>query len=1134
MSSREQQLRQGFFAALLLLVVSLSGVTAFTLWQLRVDAIKGGLQMSAMHTRSFEDFLTQNLHVTELVGDNFDIQAAATSKDHPANAHFVDFLRHAPFLRSMSLLDERGRIFASSNPANIGLGISMQDFLPPAPLRSEILRIGRPWEGRDFSDGRETTPQTAADPNEHSFIPAARDLLVGKRHVTLLFAINPDYFSNHVMQKLGPEEGSVQVLRYDGTVLIDSALATRAGMQLNHLLQAFRLPEREHGEYASSDRDKQAILTSFRASSLYPVVVVTHLQQARVLLPWWTSAKTLLAVAGSSLLLIIALSITYYRRQMQIAEQRSEVERQQGINAKVFETSSDAIVITDADSRIISINPSFTRITGYSKADALGQNPVDLLSSHHQDAAFYVQMWGEVLGKGFWHGEVVNRHKGGSLYDLSLSVAVSRNRNGEPEHFIAVGNDITERKRAEQALKHESEKNRALLHNGSDGIHILDEHGNVMEASEAFCSMLGYTRDEVIGMNVSQWDASMDSTEIRMALRRQFEYKGRSEFESKHRRKDGSVFDVEISGIPLLLDGKPVLFNSSRDISARKQAEAELHIAATAFETQDGIMVTDAEGNILRVNKAFSEITGYEPEQVVGQNPRILKSGRHDAVFYSAMWHAIKTHGSWSGEIWNRRRSGEIYPERLTITALKDEHGKLVNYVASVTDITLHKAAENEIRSLAFYDPLTGLPNRRLMLDRLQQALSSCGRSKKFGAVLFLDLDNFKSLNDTLGHDKGDLLLQEVARRLELCIRKGDTVARLGGDEFVVMLEDLSPHALEAASQTEGVGEKIMEMLNKPYQLGHHEYHNSPSIGATLFSEGRDSIDELIKQADIAMYQAKKAGRNTLRFFDPQMQESLNAKASLEDDLRKSLTRAQFSLYYQVQVDENYRPFGAEALIRWIHPERGLVSPDHFIPLAEETGLILPIGEWVLENACAQLKAWEDTPLTSGLCLSINVSAKQFHQAGFVTQVSDAIRHHAVDPGKLELELTESMLLENVDETIATMEALKQLGIKLSLDDFGTGYSSLQYLKRLPLDQFKIDKSFIRDIAVSSSDRAIVQSVIAMAHSLELDVIAEGVETQTQCDLLMKHGCPHYQGYLFSKPVPIAQFEASLSSFTQD
>ncbi|MFH2133731.1 MAG: PAS domain S-box protein, partial [Pseudomonadota bacterium] len=1010
MSSREQQLRQGFFAALLLLVVSLSGVTAFTMWQLRVDAIKGGLQMSAMHTRSFEDFLTQNLHVTELVGDNFDIQAVAASQNHPANAHFVDFLRHAPFLRSMSLLDERGRIFASSNPANIGLGISIQDFLPPAPIRSEILRIGRPWEGRDFSDGRETTPQTAADPNEHSFIPAARDLLIGKHHVTLLFAINPDYFSNHVMQKLGPEEGSVQVLRYDGTVLIDSALTTRAGMQLNHLLQAFRLPEREHGEYASSDRDQQAILTSFRASSLYPVVVVTHLQQARVLLPWWTSAKTLLAVAGSSLLLIIALSIAYYRRQMQIAEQRSEVERQQGINAKVFETSSDAIVITDADSRIISCNPSFTRITGYSKLDALGQNPVDLLSSQHQDAAFYAQMWTEVLGKGFWHGEVVNRHKDGSLYDLSLSVAVSRNRNGEPEHFIAVGNDITERKRAEQALKHESEKNRALLHNGSDGIHILDEHGNIMEASEAFCSMLGYTRDEVIGMNVSQWDASMDSAEIRMALRRQFEHKGRSEFESSHRRKDGSVFDVEISGVPLLLDGKPVLFNSSRDISARKQAEAELHIAATAFETQDGIMVTDAEGNILRVNKAFSEITGYDPEQVIGQNPRVLKSGRHDAVFYSAMWHSINTYGSWSGEIWNRRKSGDIYPERLTITALKDEHGKLVNYVASVADITLHKAAENEIRSLAFYDPLTGLPNRRLMLDRLQQALSSCGRSKKFGAVLFLDLDNFKSLNDTLGHDKGDLLLQEVARRLELCIRKGDTVARLGGDEFVVMLEDLSPHALEAASQTEGVGENILEMLNKPYQLGRHEYHNSPSIGATLFSEGRDNIDELIKQADIAMYQAKKAGRNTLRFFDPQMQESLNAKASLEDDLRKSLTRAQFSLYYQVQVDENYRPFGAEALIRWIHPERGLVSPDQFIPLAEETGLILPIGEWVLENACAQLKAWEDTPLTSGLCLSINVSAKQFHQAGFVTQVSDAIRHHAVDPGKLELELTESML----------------------------------------------------------------------------------------------------------------------------
>ena len=1129
--NREQQLRQGFLAAALLFVCGICAIVAYTLWQLRADAVRNGLHISAMHARGFEDFLTQNLHVTELIAANFDTHETPAGRDRALTGRFTDFLRHAPFLRSLSLIGEDGRIYASSNPDNIGVTVQTRDFLPPSSGPTVTLRIGQPWQGRDFADGRPSTILTPVEADAHSFIPVSRSLELAGRKVTLLFAANPDFFINHALQQLSPEEGSVEVLLYDGTLLMGTSPTLRSGVLRSHLMRELHLPEVEIGQFELDGPDGHDELAAFRASTLYPLVVVTHLRRNLLLQQWRTEALTLLAVVGTALLFIVLVSAAFYRRQLQIAAQRTETERQQRIHATVFDSSTDAIVITDAAASILSVNPAFTRITGYTQTEAVGRNPVHLLASPQQDARFYDEMWETLRREGAWQGEVINTHKSGSSYDIQLSITAACDPHGKVQHFIAIASDITERKRAEQALKRESEKNLALLRNASDGIHILDPDGHVIEASDSFCAMLGYSREEAIGMHVSQWDAILDRHALAAAIRQQLAHRGRSEFESRHRRKDGSVFDVEISGYPLELDGRPVLFNSSRDITARKQAEAELRIAATAFETQDGIIVTDADSNILRVNPAFTDITGYTAADVMGKNPRILKSGRHDSGFYAAMWDSINAHGSWSGEIWNRRKNGEIYPERLTISALRDPDGKLTNYVASIADITLRKAAEEEIRSLAFYDPLTGLPNRRLMLDRLQQALASCLRSQKQGALLFIDLDNFKSLNDTLGHDKGDLLLQQVARRLELCVRKGDTVARLGGDEFVVMLEDLSNHPMEGASQTESVGEKILEMLNKPYQLMLHEYHNSPSIGATLFGPAHGDIDELFKQADIAMYQAKKAGRNNLRFFDPQMQESLNSKAALEDDLRKSLTRAQFSLYYQIQVDERHRALGVEALIRWIHPERGLVAPDQFIPLAEETGLILPIGQWVLEAACAQLKAWEARPLTRNLHLSVNVSAKQFHQPDFAAQVQAAIAHHAVDPAKLKLELTESMLLDNVSETIATMNALKALGVSISLDDFGTGYSSLQYLKKLPLDQFKIDKSFVRDLAVSSSDRAIVQSIIAMAHSLDLDVIAEGVETAEQCDLLMHNGCVHFQGYLFGKPLPIAEFEASLGTF---
>ena len=564
----------------------------------------------------------------------------------------------------------------------------------------------------------------------------------------------------------------------------------------------------------------------------------------------------------------------------------------------------------------------------------------------------------------------------------------------------------------------------------------------------------------------------------------------------------------------------------------RKVLEQNLQIAAIAFESQEGMMVTDANRVILRVNSAFSQITGYSEDEIIGKHPGMLSSGRHDKEFYAAMWESIVNTGSWEGEVWNRRKNGEVYPAHLTFTAVKSRDGMTVNYVATLVDITMRKSAEEEIQHLAYYDSLTGLPNRRLLLDRLNQALVTSARGKGEGAVLFLDLDHFKTLNDTLGHDVGDMLLQQVAERLTSCVREGDTVARIGGDEFVIMLEGLSQSLFEAAAQAEAVCEKILNALNKPYQLGTYEYHTTTSIGATLFNGHELEIDELLKQADIAMYQSKTAGRNAIRFFDPVMQEVINNRAALERELHKAFENDQFQLHYQLQVNNLGQTLGAEALIRWMHPERGMVLPFHFISLAEEIGLILPIGQWVIDTACAQLKIWQQNELTRHLVLSINVSAKQFRKAGFVEQIQNAVNHYGIDPSLLKLELTESLLLDDVEDIIATMTTLREIGVQFSLDDFGTGYSSLMYLKRLPLNQLKIDQSFVRDLITDGSDQAIVHTIIAMAKSLSLDIIAEGVETEDQLKFLLNKGCTAYQGYLFSRPLPIWQFEDLLKMRT--
>ena len=566
---------------------------------------------------------------------------------------------------------------------------------------------------------------------------------------------------------------------------------------------------------------------------------------------------------------------------------------------------------------------------------------------------------------------------------------------------------------------------------------------------------------------------------------------------------------------------------ATRVASELERQAADAHIrqqASLLDKAQDAIVVRGVDHVIRYWNKGAERLYGWTRDEVIGQSIEMLLYADPEAFHEST--RKVLEQGEWNGEIVQLRKDGSALTAEAHWTLLRDEQLAPDAILAINTDITERKSAEREIQQLAFYDHLTGLPNRQLLRDRLQHALAIEARSRQVGALLFIDVDNFKTLNDTLGHAIGDLFLQQLSQRLQACLREGDTLARLGGDEFVIVLENLAATPHEAAALATMVGEKILAGFALPFHLSEYVHHCTSSIGITLFNDQSATQDELLQRADLAMYQAKAQGRNTLRFFDPAMQAVVAARAELEADLRKALHSQSLELHYQAQVDSLGHVCGAEALLRWHHPERGWIAPASFIPLAEETGLILPIGQRVLEIACAQLVAWAALPHMASLNLAVNVSARQFRQPDFVAQVLQTLDQSGADPHRLKLELTESLLVDNMEETIVKMGALKAHGIGFSLDDFGTGYSSLAYLKRLPLDEIKIDQSFVRDVLSDPNDASIAHSILALGQSLNLAVVAEGVETEAQHAFLAGHGCQAYQGYLFNKPQPPALFEA--------
>jgi diguanylate cyclase (GGDEF)-like protein/PAS domain S-box-containing protein len=802
--------------------------------------------------------------------------------------------------------------------------------------------------------------------------------------------------------------------------------------------------------------------------------------------------------------------------------------------SSIIKTMINGLIIADTNLIILEVNPALELLLGYKAEEIIGKPIVEIYGGNNP---LFEHLLEKLPEKGYLAGcETDCLSRENIKIPVSVSISAIHNHENQIENFIFVIHDISELKHREDELRASEQKFMRLFMDVPVSLGVADKKGVITYFNKKFTEVFGYTIADV--STLDEWWLKAYPNEIyrRRALDNWNEVvakavKEKTDIKSAEYNvtcKNGVERIVIIGGRPF---GGGVLAIFS-DITERKRAEEELRITAVTFETHEGILITDAEAKIIRVNHAFQDITGYTSEEVIGKNPSIMSSGRQNKVFYTEMWKQLINTGSWGGEIWDKRKNGQIYPKWLTITAVKNKEQKTTQYVGIFNDISVRKKAEEEIQNLAFYDALTNVPNRRLLLDRFQLAISLSARSNQYGAALYLDMDKFKNLNDIMGHEYGDILLVEVARRIQACLRDADTVARLGGDEFVVLIEEVSGDQKQALQKVALIAEKIREALTIPYLLGEYEYYSSASIGICLYCGNEKSVVDLLKSADMAMYQAKESGRNAIRFFDPLMQQAVENHATLESNLRAAVTNRQLQLHYQIQVDKECRPLGAEALLRWEDPKLGFISPSQFIHIAEESALILDIGHWVIETACRQLAEWGASEPMRRLTLSINVSARQFGLPNFVDSITAAVNTYQIDPSRLKLELTEHVLLNDVINVVTKMNALKDLGVWLSIDDFGTGYSSLSYLKQLPIHELKIDQSFVRDIVTDPNDAMMVKTIISLAQNFHLDVIAEGVETEAQMNFLVQNGCMAYQGYLFGRPVPIEEFEELILSMT--
>jgi len=1239
----------------------------------------------------------------------------------------------------------------------------------------------------------------------------------------LVMSVTPEYFSDfyeHI--GLGPNS-AINLFRSSGEVLARSpALDLAVGEPAQELLPNLADEADSALFEAVSPLDHVARLYALRHLPELHLSVSVGKSMASILDATVEQRRSLILTGIGATVAILAFAISVL---VSLAHRARATWRMANARARdrvlitALEAAPSGILVTDAKVNIQWANPAFSRLTGYSLAEAIGRKPGELVRSGRQDSHFYEGMWQTLKAGRVWHGELVNRRKDGSIYCEELVIAPVADDAGHTAHYVGIKQDVTARKAAEAAIARESERNQMLLRMASDGIYIIDRDGRFLDVNLACTRLLGYTREQMLSMSIFDVDTFLGREKIESGLKALFEHQRKNVvFETRHRAADGCLIEVEISsglvtvgdevllycsvrditernrlvsalaeterlwrfaldgsgvgvydwnvqngevsfsdsanallgitrddpirhiddwaarvhpldeqarqhaldaclwgetatylceyryripsghwkwilsrgavirrqsdGVPerfvgtfadidkekrkreqaalrtrvmesltrggslvdildLTLGGlernnfglifavflsddagrlrlesastsahgrieglrfefdgeivsagcsvcmgeevrgeadcdywnrlnemaeraglflcwsEPVLsrsgqaegalvaFSESRDEFVppdlpeiqqnaaligiainRKQTDEALRLAASVYEaSSEAVMVVDPDNRIVAVNPAFTSTTGYTLDEVRGKDPAMLASGRHDGEFYREMWQSIITTGTWQGEIWNRRKNGEEYVEWVTINTVLDELGEVQRRVAIFNDVSDRKAAEEMVWRKANYDSLTGLPNRQLFLDRIQQALGKAERDGDAAALMFIDLDHFKDVNDTLGHEAGDVLLQEAADRIRHCVRHSDTVARLGGDEFTVLLTSVNDPAV-----VERVARNIAHQLSGPFLLGTESAYVSASIGITLYPQDGQTVEMLFKQADQAMYAAKGAGRNGYSWFTPAMQRAAELRHALANDLRVALAENQFELYFQPIISiATGKVIKAEALIRWHHPVRGEVVPSLFIPIAEDTGLINEIGAWVFRTAIDTAARWNAGREGDGIIpvsISVNKSPREFMTIGSREAWMDQLLASGMPPSAIIVEITEGLLLDNRPEVTSKLRALREMGVRLALDDFGTGYSAMSYLQRYEIDFLKIDRSFVRNLATNDRDRAIAEAIIAMAHKLGIEVIAEGVEHQAQQDVLAEAGCDFVQGYLVSQPIPASQFEA--------
>lgn len=808
--------------------------------------------------------------------------------------------------------------------------------------------------------------------------------------------------------------------------------------------------------------------------------------------------------------------------------------------AAALEQAMTGQVVFDRELRVLVWNGWMVKTAGIAREAALGRRLDEIFPE--LQGSYLLSVLEQVVsqGRSFLLSSMLHKE----LFPLWLTLSGGRREllrqqicalpldQGEEGMFGMVQIvDVTQAARRESAMYEAEQRLRTLIDNMPDLVLFKDGEGRWVEANHAAQQIFDVNQGSYRGQTDQELASSNPAQAYILDLFRKTDQQA---WESGQVVRADEILQAE-DGRELVFDTiKAPIFHGDgsrrglviigRDVTDRKQAERDLALAKQVFQhSTESIIVTDRHNCIISVNPAFVQTTGYTPEDVIGQKPSILRSGAHDSHFYAAMWATILNKGSWSGEIIDRRKDGSTYPKWLSISAVRGKDGEIENFIALFSDISERKAVEQRIRYLAEHDFLTGLPNRVLLTDRVSQAITFARRNRKRLAVMFLDLDRFKSINDTLGHNVGDDLLRVVTNRLLGQVRASDTVSRLGGDEFVLLLLEV-----EDEDSVAHLARNILGALVEPVRVGGHELNVSGSIGVAMYPEHGQDIDSLMKNADTAMYQAKAAGRNGYAFFSPEMDVAARSRHEVENALRHALLRKEFVLHYQPQADvADGQVVALEALLRWKRPGFGLVPPNDFIPVAEESGLIVPITEWILDDVCRQLRHWRDAGMVH-VPVAINLSPVQFRREGLYEIAMEKVKEYGLQPGDIEFEITENVLMLNTDAVMRTLDRLRAAGFHLIIDDFGTGYSSLSYLKRFPVVKLKIDRSFVRDVSDDPDDAAIAGAIIGMARSLKLGVVAEGVEKSEQLDFLRQERCKSMQGYLLSRPLPPDELEAAL------